>query len=559
MVKKITSLHAEEKAQLMEHAYERHGKKCYVCLREIDLGSADSYKAPHLHENPSLDHIDPKANLGPKAEEFDNYAVAHIRCNTKKGTMGLDLARAIIWLEDVKEKHPQTYLSHVQQELEITPKRVQVKKESGGRVNLHFGQQVTLTCQVYQDPRLPGCEYFYAQVPLEYIAHDDELQPRPLGDQIDRFLRGMHRQPILDVGHSRLTVDDQGYGQINLWNAQHRAVVAYLTDRKTLDLKIYLNPSDRQITILRSANTDAHTTLKQVASPTPNAAMRYAAIFQDAWESFMANETVPKKSEQTFIESQPDAETKKKFRQLLEKHVITDRVLRAHDDNDFHGENKISDYVDYNSTRSSKFLFTYNSLQKDLLSRFAHLNPLDVDLVNVDPDDDPRLIERDNLVKLLNYIVEELLESKWKKDRLAKIVKNNPVFSEHNSAVMITRPVAMQVWGEVLRDSIVKTCTITGSNIPSDTPDNQKLRDLLLSINNENVFLKPLTENIWNSIRKMIQKLGNHQIWKNPNDRVLTVLSGNTYEPAKTLIRNGMLDETKFYEHPLDDSYLLSS
>ncbi len=551
----------EQKAAFLQTAYKNQGNKCYICLKAIDLDSQDPDSGPDLHNNPSLDHIDPKANLGEKAQHPDNWAASHLRCNQKKKTMGLDLARAIVWLEDIKRQHPQAFLSDVQSELKINPQRVRAVRDASDKrkLLLTFNDAPTITCNTYFDPKMPDCEYVYAQVPLNHIAHDSELAPRPLGDQIDRFIRGMFRQPILDVGHSRLETDEQGYGLIRLWNAQHRAVVALLTHRPTLDLKIYLNPTEEQLKALRSANADAHSSLRQVQSPAPNAAMRYATIFEDEWQAFRNNPNQPRISEKAFLASPPDAAAKKKFASILEKSVVIDGILRADDDPDLPLETKFKEVTEFTNTRSVKMLFTYNSLQKGFVSKFAHLAPLDVDLELLDPDDDPRRIERQNLVRLLNIIFEELLADKWQKGKGAKVQKDHGLYSEHNSAVMITRPVALQVWSEVLLEAIFASCKIVGSSYPKDSPENQKVKVLLLGISKDDVFLNRLPEQIWDSIRSMVRLVGAHQIWKNPSEQILAVLSSNAYGPAKLMLREGMIGEERLYEKPLNEAYLLIS
>lgn len=60
--------------EVINHLKKRDGFLCFICKKPFDY-----------NERPTIDHWIPRAAGGP--DDFDNYRLAHLECNTKKGDL----------------------------------------------------------------------------------------------------------------------------------------------------------------------------------------------------------------------------------------------------------------------------------------------------------------------------------------------------------------------------------------------------------------------------------------------------------------------------------------
>jgi hypothetical protein len=260
-----------------------------------------------------------------------------------------------------------------------------------------------------------------------------------------------------------------------------------------------------------------------------------------------------------FIKSQPNAEEKTKVKKMIKKAVV-DSIINPEKEQIGEITSKISKYIELEKTKTKKFLFTYNSLEKGIIETFAHLDPIDEDLSSIDPDDDPRTIERNNIIKFLNSIVETIIEGKWNSSKGLKIISGDPSYAEHNKSILMTRQVAMQIWTGQLKKAIIKMCSITAKNLPENDASREYKR-LLYDIDDKNLFLNKLPEQVWSNIRKMVSKISEHPIWNNPNPQLQTILSAKDLRKAENLIISCKTDDNEkpLYDEGVTDSFILAA
>ena len=214
------SITAEQRADLQVRLLELQSGKCYICDEPIDLeihnGSLD------------IDHIESFIEGG--ANEANNYALTHQSCNRSKGAMDVRVARRVKEMEKLHQQarhagNRGANLNDVLEKYGGGKARLRIKFEQD-EVQLGFPEANDNRIQsfpLYSD-KLSGMRYFFTVVPLEYIHHDDRINPRDIGGSVrklvEEFLRG---NPQLHIGLGWWEPDQDGAGFLKLFDGQHKA------------------------------------------------------------------------------------------------------------------------------------------------------------------------------------------------------------------------------------------------------------------------------------------------------------------------------------------------
>ena len=115
---------------------------------------------------------------------------------------------------------------------------------------------------IYESPvfvdSLSTEEYTFVEVPLEYIYHDDLINPRGINSNITKLVKEFYKtNPQLHLSLARYDKE-----KIKIFDGQHKAVAQLLLGTKRLVIRLFLNPNVER---LIETNTNAGSTLKQVA------------------------------------------------------------------------------------------------------------------------------------------------------------------------------------------------------------------------------------------------------------------------------------------------------
>ena len=396
----LSSLSQSEHEVLKKRLFDSQKGKCFICEDPIDLT---------LHKDSlQVDHIVPIREKGKDGPE--NFALTHGVCNESKQASNLRVARLLARFEKIKkkaeeEKRDSATLSDVLQVYNGSKFNFNISS-SDGKVSYSFpevGDNTIYQSQIFTDP-LSKQKSFFAEVPLEYLYHDTNINPRGIGSNlrklVEEFFKG---RPQLHVALSRLD-SSNGQNKIMIFDGQHKAAAQILLGTKILPVRIFV---DADVDLLLTANTNAGDALRQVAFDKSIRRRLGHSLFTDRIARYQ-KEHSRKEDDYSFSEKDLVNYFKGESREM-KKYIldaVRDGVTR---DND----NTLREYVDMGGRAKEKPL-SYSTIDKTFYSFFICQELLQTNLnYKADIGENPRELERSQLVTLMNIIAEEIYEEKF--------------------------------------------------------------------------------------------------------------------------------------------------
>ena len=218
-------------------------------------------------QQPDIDHIVPRARGGK--DDLNNLAITHMSCNRSKGASNLKVARALAKFGRLRnraldEGKRGANLGDVLHSYQGATNRLTLRRLDN-RVDFSFWKsesEHTQSMAVFHDS-LSNVSSFFASLPLEYLHHDDRINPRDIGTNLrgllDEFLYG---NPQLHVALAWWTEEEDGAGRVKVFDGQHKAAAQILLGVRELPVRIFIDPNTD---VLLEANTNAGSKLRQVA------------------------------------------------------------------------------------------------------------------------------------------------------------------------------------------------------------------------------------------------------------------------------------------------------
>jgi hypothetical protein len=236
----LAGLDAERRAKLEQKLLARQTGRCFICDEPIDL---------MLHKGQlDIDHIDPLIEDGLDAK--NNFALTHASCNRSKGAANLEIARRLAEFERLQARAQEAgkrgaNLGDVLNRHGGAKALLRIRREAAHVefVIPEIGDNDIRKVPIYHD-KLSGMDSFFTDLPLEYLHHDDRINPRSIGANIRGLIEEFqHKRPQLHVGLAWWTPEDDGAGAVKVFDGQHKAAAQVLLGARELPVRVSSSPT----------------------------------------------------------------------------------------------------------------------------------------------------------------------------------------------------------------------------------------------------------------------------------------------------------------------------
>ena len=399
--KYLASLPDEQRQRLEQRLYDRQTKVCFICNDAIDLV---------LHKGQlDIDHIDPLAKDGLDAE--NNFALTHSSCNRRKGASNLEVARRLAEFERLQEQARQAgkrgaNLGDVLDRHGGAKARLRIRCQNG---NVEFSLPDVDRNEICRVPlfhdKLSGMQSYFTSLPLEYLHHDDRINPRTIGSNIRGLIEEFKgSRPQLHVALAWWQPSEDGAGEIKVFDGQHKAAAQILLGVRELPVRIFVEPDTN---VLLQANTNAGGKLRQVAFDT--AVMRHlgSTLYAERVNQYRDLRGL---SDDDYSFSEQDlVRFFRGERREMERYIVDaqrDAVMHA-------SANKLLEFVEWAGKGADRPL-SYNAVERSFFKEFLYKKALDSPIdQEFEQGTNPRQLEREQLVRIMSLFAEVFFIGNW--------------------------------------------------------------------------------------------------------------------------------------------------
>ena len=486
----LNKLNSEQRQALIASLLDSQDGNCFICSRTIDL----SVQANGI----DVDHIEPTKLNGKDGPE--NFAVTHESCNRAKQASDLRVARILASFdqiaESISDKNRAPNLG------DILERNDGGKYELGVRVSdgllktsfTEVGRNDVLQFPIYDDD-LSGFKYTFLNLPIEYVHHDDHINPRSIGKNLKKLIEEFHKKlPQLHVALGWMDTNEGSSVKVRVFDGQHKAAAQVLLGSRNLPVRVFLNP-DRDA--LLTANTHAGTTLRQVAFDKSVQRSLGSSLLSDRMDRYRRDLGLDEEDE-SFSERDLVNHFKGESREM--RRYIVDWVRNSVTTNQ---ENKLRDYIDYGG-RGTEMPISYSTVEKTFYSFFIHGSPLMTPFsYRLEEGSNPRRLEVEQIVRLMNIIAEKVFIGKFDPALGTRRIEHNiqkgkSVPEPHLRAFRMAKEEILYNWVRYVGQIVKNYFITTGKPI-----DETKL------------FQYSIPDICWDNIETFVDNLKKLSIWVN--------------------------------------------
>ncbi|MDR1894696.1 MAG: HNH endonuclease [Spirochaetales bacterium] len=485
---------------------------CYICQETIDI---------KLHET-NIDHIVPLASKGKDSEE--NFAVTHASCNKSKQDADLRIARILATLRKIQKDVSDNDNSRSASLEDV------LKYFGGSKYNFKYkidGNKLTYSFPDINDTKIYNSEIFednlskektvFLNIPIEYLFHDHLINPRGINSSISLLVKEFNKgNPQLHISLARIKDE-----KIIIFDGQHKAVAQILLNSKKLLLRLFLNPDVDRLT---ETNTNAGSILRQIAFDKSvmrqlNNILYYERIKRYQSEHDLADDNFEFSEQQLVDYFKGESVNIRKYIIDSLKHSIT-----------YSPDNKLKDFIDFEG-KSKELPLSYSAFEKTFLSSFMDSKLILSTNIGYKSDEgnNPRELEINQLVKLLNIIAEVVYIGKFNPDigvtRIEqKIIdkKDTDITDEHLIAYRISKEEIIYNWLLYVKNVVENYFNNTGKIFARNK-----------------LFQTPFDDQLWQNLKIFVRNLSNLPLWKD-RSMASTIFSGkNNYDFWRQVFETG--------------------
>lgn len=508
----LSRLSKDDRQKLEKQLWDQQCGKCFISGKPIDLKI----------DEVDVDHIVPTRDNGK--DDPSNFALTLSYYNRSKQAADLRIARILVRFDAIREKADSDRGANLNDILQAY---------GGAKAELRFkidgNESVTyvaeddkderkLTVPLYHD-KLSGLRYFFALLPIEVVHHDEGINPRPIGSNVRGLIEEFHKgRPQLHVALGWIGTGSPPFSKVHVFDGQHKAAAQILLGARWLPVRVFVEPD---FDLLLTANTNAGTTLRQVAFDKSVQRRLGSSILLDRIKRFKVEKGLPDDyeefSEKTLVEH---------FKG--EQRAIKRYVLDSVRDSITHSpENKLRDFVEYAGKGHEKPI-SYSTIEKTFYSKFIYQEMLETSWNHkAEIGENPRELEKTQIIRLMSTIAEKLYIGKFDDEigtrRLEnKIQSGEDVPELHLRAFRMAKEEILYCWigyiGQIIEYYFIQ---------------------MGRPIDKERLFQYPFPEQLWTNIANFIENLGRLAIWKN-REASITVFGGKqTYSFWQNIFESG--------------------
>jgi hypothetical protein len=457
-------------------------------------------------------------------DDVSNFALTHSSCNRSKQASNLEIARLLFYYDKIRQRliseNRGPNLDDILKEKEGSKYELFFRLQKGHvEYSLsEMGRNEIAEVPLFTDD-LSGFSYFFVKLPIEYIFHDDKINPRSIGQNISKLIQEFYlKRPQLHVSLGWIEQTDSSKSRVRIFDGQHKAAAQLLLGIRELPVRIFVNP-DKDI--LLTTNTNAGTTLRQVAFDKSVQRHLGSALYADRVDRF---KTECNLDANDFAFSEKDLLKYFKGESREIKRYILDAVRDSITHNP---ENKLKDYVDFGGKGKERPL-SYSTIEKTFYSFFIFQDTLETSLAyKMEEGENPRELEKEQILNLQNIIAEEIYIGKFDTDIGTNRIENRiqageSLPDEHVKAFRLSKEEVIYNWLRYIRQIIQNYFIMQGA-----------------PANESRLFQYRFPEPLWDKVRLFVMNFSNLPVWIN-NSLSLTVFGGKqNYDYWQTIFESG--------------------
>ena len=450
--------------------------------------------------------------------------MTHESCNRSKQASDLRVARILASFDQVAESIADQNRAPNLGDI--------LKQNDGGKFELgiavrdnvlktsfaEIGRNDIVVVPIYSD-ELSEFDYTFLNLPIEYLHHDDHINPRAIGKNLKKLIEEFHKKlPQLHVALGWVDTDDGTSVKVRVFDGQHKAAAQILLGSRNLPVRVFLNP-DRDV--LLTANTHAGTTLRQVAFDKSVQRSLGSSLLGDRMDRFRRERGLAEEDE-GFSERDLVNHFTGERREM--RRYIVDWVRNSVTTNQ---ENKLRAYIDYGG-RGTEMPISYSTVEKTFYSFFIHSDALITPFnYRVEEGSNPRRLEVEQIVRLMNVIAEKVFVGQFSHSIGTRRVENSiqkgkSIPEPHLRAFRMAKEEILYNWVRYAGQIVKNYFITTGKPI-----DETKL------------FQYSIPDPCWNNIENFVENLMRLSIWVN-KDLSNSIFGGKqNYEFWQSIFESG--------------------
>ena len=487
----LNRLSNHERDDLIGTLLSTQSESCFICGKKVDSA---------LHANSiDIDHIEPISTGGKDGPE--NFAVTHDSCNRSKQASDLRVARVLASFEtlaqSIAEENRAPNLGDVltkyggsKYTLPVT-----VDGESLKTTFSDMGKNDIVAVPIYDDP-ISGFRYTFLNLPIEYLHHDNHINPRAIGSNLRKLVVEFHKKlPQLHVSLGWVDTCEGTQAKVQIFDGQHKAAAQILLGSRALPVRVFIDPDTN---VLLTANTNAGTTLRQVAFDKSVQRSLGSSLLQDRIDRYLRDQGRDP-GDESFSERELVNHFKGESREM--RRYIVDRVR---DSITTHAENRLRDYIEYGG-RGTKSPLSYSTIEKTFYRFFVYDDVLSTPFnYKFEEGTNPRQLEIEQIVRLMNIIADKIYVGQFDPTRgtsriESDVQKGKDVEEPHLRAFRMAKEEIIFNWLQYVRRIVRDYFSITTGK----------------AIDESKLFQYEIPQACWNNIENFIDSLIRLPLWVN--------------------------------------------